>query len=243
MLLSPELDRRLGENKDLLQNSALLLVRRLIVEEKRLSPDEFARRVDTSPEKVSTWLLDTGSPGYQHSWKILEIAAEDFLPVEWIVRGDLLDEYNDKKRVPLLRRMIVKIGQRLTKDGESEEGGKKGVHLLVESGTLAFLELGSWPGLHRIWLHIRTLGEDYQIVSQRIGKDDRTVGGLWELHLPQRPMALNVGTIPVYLVGHDHTFTIRDVEEMIRWIGEGEKVDQSFIDQTQKNTWLREAVS
>ena len=243
MLLSPELDERLGGNKDLLQRSALLLVRRLIVEEGRLSPDEFARRVDTSPEKVATWLLGTASPGYRQSWKILEIAAEDLLPVEWIIRGDILDEYNDKKRVLPLRRLIRKIKRRLAEDGEAEEGDEKGVYLLVESGTLAFLELGSWPGPHRIWMHIRTLGGDYQIVSQRIGNDDRTVGGMWDLCLPQRPLVLNVGTIPVYLVGHDHTFTIRDVKEMVRWVDEGRRIDRSFIEQIETNTWLRKAVS
>jgi transcriptional regulator with XRE-family HTH domain len=243
MLLSPEIELRLEEEKDFLQAVALLLARRLVVVENRFSVEEFAQKVDCSPSMLGSWLLESSTPGYRHSWRILQLADEDFLPIEWIIRGDLLNEYNDEKRVPLFRQLIKEIGKRVEKEGDPEDDGEKQIYLLVSSGSLAFLELGSWTGPYKIWINLRTLRENYQVNSQRIDPENRFLGGLWDLTLPTEPKALNIATLATYVVGHDHTFTIRDVEELIRWVKDGEKIDRSYIDQLEKNTWAREAVS
>jgi len=227
MQLSRELKERLESDPELLQKSAVHLLR-AVSTLYNLSPEEMSLELKISPRTLVSWL--TGSPPtLLECGMIFLFAEQQLLPVEWEIRGLVLGEYDDKERVPLIREFIGKVVQRLRAERFAGEKDSRELNLLVSEGTLALYQLGSFPGSFRIFLGIRQLGEDLYIQVGRVElEQDISVGGDIQIHLPTEPKAVNVSTISYYIPGADHTFTINDWKEMNHWLESAEIVDPKF---------------
>ncbi len=230
MLLSREIQGRLEEDRQFLQKSAVQLVRYLTREDGyNLGVDEIAAKLKVPGRKLLGWLSGK-PPSIAECWKIVITADEYLVPIEWVVRGEVLDKYNLKKRIPLYQSFIEKAVARLQKEGKNDDDGILSLNLIAENGTLSFFEIGSWPGKSRIWLNLRILGEDLSYSYQRISiEDEGALGGLVGNQLPKDPVALNKTTLPAYDRHYDHSYTIADLNELARWVEEGEVVGKEYI--------------
>ena len=207
MQLSRELKERLEADFELLQKSAVHLLR-AVSSLYNMSVERMATELKVSPMTLVSWLSDT-PPSLIECGMIFLFAEQQLLPVEWEIRGQVLGEYDDQTRVPLIRQFIKKVLRRLSTEGFDGEKGSRELNLLVSEGTLTLYQLGSFPGSFRIFLGIRKIGEELYIQVGRVElEQDISVGGDIQIHLPTEPKALNINTASYYIPGADHTFTI-----------------------------------
>lgn len=242
LLLSPEIKERLEKDPQFLQQTAVHLVRYLMREDTfNLKPDDLGKQLREPGRIVLNLLVGKGKIDVAFCWAVINLAEREYsAPIEWIIRGEILDEYNLEKRIPLYRTFIEKCLARLREEGKRDEDGNLAINLRVEDGTLSHFGLTSNPGKFRMWFNVWTWDEKLSFSSQRISEDDAAIGGLTSHMLPSSPIALNETTLPAYDRHYDHGYTIADLEELIRWIDEGKLVSENYIKQSWEKGWARD---
>lgn len=227
MQLSKELRDRLESDLELLQKSAIHLLKSVSALY-NISPEKMALELHVSPRIIVSWLTDS-PPTLLECGAIFLFAEQQLFPIEWEIRGQVLGEYDDRERVPLIREFIEKVLVKLETLGFDGEENSREVNLLVDKGSLTLYQLGSFPGEFRIFLGVRHVGEELFIEVGRVDLlKDVSVGGDIQIHLPAEPKALTPNTIAYYIPGSDHTFTIEDWREMLRWLDNCQVIDKDF---------------
>ena len=142
-----------------------------------MDSDKIADEMLFLRSTVLGWLTD--SPlSLLECGAIFGFVNQQFFPIEWEIRGAILGEYDDEKRVPLARDFIRKANSRLDSEGFEGEKSSRELALLVERGHSTVFEIGSDPGFFRIFLGIRQLGEKLLCQVERIHLErDVTVSG------------------------------------------------------------------
>lgn len=239
MNLTRELKEKLEADLDLLQSSAV----HILIEVCKTYDIKFstvALEIGTTEERVLEWITNKKPTSFECGL-IFKFVDTQLFPIEWEIRGAILGDYNNKVRVPKARTFIEILMQRLAKEGFDGEDGSRELALLVDRGTSTIYEMGTNPGFFRIFLGIRRFGENLYTQVGRIELErDMTVGGDFQIHLPAVPEALNETTMRTYIPHEDHTFTISDWDEMIRWVKEGKIVESNFYLESYERSFERD---
>ncbi len=79
MLISPEIQKRLEEDKEFLQKSAVVLIRYLTAEDGyKLGLEEVATKLRVPSRKLLEWIA-YDPPSIAECWKIIYTAADEYL--------------------------------------------------------------------------------------------------------------------------------------------------------------------
>lgn len=226
MLLSPEIEAKLRKDNEFLRSCAGTVIQEMS-QNFGYTQEDFRKDFGTG-SLVSQWVTGENLPNPESSWAILELADEGYVPIEAIIRGKVLDEFNVVEKISRMRTFIVEAVKRLDEDGSKDEDGILRVELVVQQGELSWFGLISDPGPSRIWVGLAIIGEKLIFDFCKLGKSDVTTGGVCDCHLPLIPEDLDEHTLPIHDPHYSHEGTIRDWEENTRWVREGKIVDQGF---------------
>lgn len=244
MNISTEIQERL--KFDQVVARAILL---FLVNTYKQKPEDIAKKLEVEDQKLIDWFLERTEIGREDCWKIVELAEEEIVPLEWMIRGDILNEY-DLELIVILAREFVRVASfRFLQEAspaetheefkartEAIEGTSPNVKvrtalcLVVPSATTSIHEFSSWPGKRKMGLQIRILNdEQIQTVVYRIDEDEAQIGGDFAFSLPLIPEAITKGTLTSYDAHADHSFTYRDYLEFISMAKNGTVVANNYF--------------
>lgn len=132
------------------------------------------------------------------------------------------------QKIPVMCTFIVEATRRLNEDGFFDDAGTRRASLVVARGELSYFNSLSETGPRKIWVGLAFVGEKLHFHFQRIGDDEATIGGESGWRLPRTPEDLDEATVFVFDRDTDHTGTVQDWEEMVRWVREGVVVDPDY---------------
>lgn len=193
------------------------------------TPETIAPKLGVDKDQVLDWFLERTEIAREDCWKIFELTESEIVPLEWMIRGDILNEY-DPELIVILAREFVKLALARFKDEASPDNyDGRTLSIVVPSAGLTVYEIGSWPGRCKLGLGIRLLRDELQTNIHRIDENEAEIGGTISISLPLIPEALNPGILTHYDRHADHSFNFRDYLELIRMVRNGTVVDNNYF--------------
>ena len=217
LMISAEIEDKLKADEGFLRSTMAVVVREMILTW-GVKVEIVAAELGVPVSTVSSWLTEETLPEPNVCWVLIE-KFEESVPIEWIIRGVVLDQYNVTEKISRVRDFIVAATDRIEKDGYFNDSGARAVDLTVEKGELSHFGILSSPGPHKIWLQLTLTEELLNLYFERIGSDEATVGGLSGRKLPRLPDNLDATALSS-IERHPYEGTVRDWEEMARWAPE-----------------------
>ena len=191
--------------------------------------DTLGEKLGTNSEQVVNWFLEENEISREDCWKILELGEEGLVPLEWMIRGELLNEYDPELIVLLGRELIRLANARFAEEATAERLGEKELSLVVPRGSLTLYQTGSYPGSFRMGIKISHLRDQLRLYISRLDENEAQIGGEVPLFLPLIAESLNPDNLVFYDRHADHSYNFRDYLELIRIVRSGSVVGNDYF--------------
>lgn len=191
--------------------------------------EALGEKLGTNSEQVVNWFLEQTEISREDCWKILELGGESLVPLEWMIRGDVLKEYDPELIVLLGRELIRLANARFNEEATAEKPGKKELSLIVPRGSLTLYQIGSFPGSFRMGVKISHLRDQLRLYTFRLDENEAQIGGEVSLFLPLIAESLSTDNLVFYDRHADHSYNYRDYLELIHIVREGSVVGNDYF--------------
>ncbi len=191
--------------------------------------ETLGEKLGTNAEQVINWFLEQTEISREDCWRILELSESELIPLEWMIRGDVLNEYDPELIVLLGREQIRLANARFNEEATAERPGEKELSLIVPSGSLTLYQIGSFPGSFRMGIKISHFRDQLRLYIFRLDENEAQIGGEVNLFLPLIAESLSTDNLVFYDRHADHSYNYRDYLELIQIVREGKVVSNAYF--------------